>query len=486
MEFADFCAPAYKLETSNAECSVMRNLYLEMIEQGPRKGKMRMRSTPGLRVFSSLPDTPVRGLLRIDGGNRLFAVGGTTVYEVFRDGSNQPLNGSIAASDRPVTMASNGFQLAIASGGFAYLVEGGNPVGTVSIIKYSTDGTPVPAATIDFLKQFFVAALLNQKVVTSSNVAPNGGEWDGEAAVKEGYPDNIARVFADNQILWLFGFDTIEPWVGNSAVGGFPFAAQEIVLKYGCSAPFSVAGAKGMRAWLWNGSVYAADGMNPTRISDAGVEEAIKTYGNTADAEGFFQVDGTHLLYFISFPSADHTWVYDFSTKAWHERLFWDVTRGRYSRFRGRVYANAFDKHLVGDYQNGFIYEMSPTVYTDNNSFIRRQRTCPYLTDDMRNTRHNQLTLDMDTGLGIVATEDQLGVDPQISLRWSDDRGKTWGYEIQEAMGRTGETFERVIFNQLGSARIGRTYDLVITDPVPVSILTAYLQLGRSTQAQRG
>jgi hypothetical protein len=484
MEWDDFCAPAYKLETTNAGSSVMRNLYLEQVEKGPRAGKFRIRATPGLNLFATLPDLPVRALLRIDGGNRLFAVGGQTVFEVFRNGTFQALTGSIASSAGPAIMVSNGFQLAIASGGFAYLVEGGNPVGTVTPIVYSTDGTPVRAASIDFLKQFFVAALVDSKQITSSNVAPNGGAWDGEAAIKEGYPDNIARVYADNQILWLFGFDTIEPFVGNPAVGGFPFASQDVVLKFGCSAPFSVAGANGARFWLWNGAVYGAEGMNPERISDDGVEEAIGSYAYTADAEGFCQVDGRHVFYFLSFPTADRTWVYDMATKSWHERLYF--SGGRYGRFRGRVYANAFGKHLVGDYQTGQIFEMTSQSYTDNGQMVRRQRICPYLTDEMRNIRHNRLTIDMDTGVGLPLPDGFPGVDPQLILRWSDDRGKTWGNEIQEPMGRLGETFQRVVFNQLGSSRIGRVYDVVITDPVPVSINGAYLQLGGSTQARRG
>lgn len=477
VEFADFCSPAYKLESPNAASSVMRNWYLETIEKGPRAGKMRMRPTPGLRAFATLPDAPVRGLLRIDGGNRLFAVGGSTVYEVFRNGTVQALIGAIANSTRPAIMTTNGFQLAVASGGFGYLVSGGNP-GTVEPIAYSTDGSPVRAATIDFLKQFFVAALLDSKTVTSSRPAPDGGTWDGEAAVKEGYPDNIARVYASNQQLWLYGFDSSEPWVGNPAVGGFPFASQGVVLEFGTNAPYSVAGVMGTRFWLWRGAVWAADGMNAQKVSDDGVERAIEEYGNTDDAEGFCQLEGGHLFYFLSFPSANRTWVYDVSTKAWHERLYF--LNGQYSRFRGRVYANAFNRHLVGDYQTGVIYEMSQSLYTDNGVAVRRQRICPYITDRNQNLRYDALEVDMDTGIGLSVPSDQPGADPQIFMRYSDDRGKTWGNELQEPIGKIGESFQRVIFRQLGSSYIGKVFDLVVTDPCATAINTAYIRAGNN------
>src|ERR1700722_13544555 len=83
IEFADFTSPAYKLESPNVASSQMINLYCEVVEKGPRTGKLRVGGIPGMKSFATLPDEPVRGLIGIDGGNRLFAVAGSTVYEVF-------------------------------------------------------------------------------------------------------------------------------------------------------------------------------------------------------------------------------------------------------------------------------------------------------------------------------------------------------------------------------------------------------------------
>ena len=54
----------------------------------------------------------------------------------------------------------------------------------------------------------------------------------------------------------------------------------------------------------------------------------------------FLPLDGGHIFYVLSFPTPAKTWVYDLSIKAWHERGYW--TRGKYDRYRGRVYAHAF------------------------------------------------------------------------------------------------------------------------------------------------
>ena len=133
----------------------------------------------------------------------------------------------------------------------------------------------------------------------------------------------------------------------------------------------------------------------------------------------------------------------------------------------------------MGDSQSGQLWEMDSAVHVDAEGLpLRRERVCPFLTEHMKNIRHNQLTLDCDTGVGLDVASDQPGYDPQVLMRYSNDRGKTWGNERQASLGKIGETKTRVIFNQLGSARIGRAYELVCSDPVPLTINTAYLKLG--------
>ena len=92
--------------------------------------------------------------------------------------------------------------------------------------------------------------------------------------------------------------------------------------------------------------------------------------------------------------------------------------------------------------------------------------------------RHNRLTVDVDTGVGLSVAADQPGYDPQMIMRYSDDRGKTWSNERQASMGMLGMDKTRVIYRQNGSSRLGKAYEIVVSDPVPVSINGAYLELG--------
>lgn len=476
-DFTEFLSPAYRLDTVNAACSRMINMFLELVEKGPRAGKFRARSIPGPRQFANLGGDPMRALLEIDGGNRLFAVSGDTVFEVFSNGTAEAQDGNVSVNSHPVTIAANGFQLAIASGGLGYIVNGGPDFGAVTPITF-TDGTPLRAATITFLKNRFIASVVDSKEVFISNLTPAGDIWDAaDVKIKESYPDNVARVFADNEQLWVFGNDvSTEVWAPST--DRFPFQLIDgAVLKYPTSAPYSVAGTLGHRAWLHGGVVYAAYGLDPQRISDSGLEEAIKTYGDTSNAEAFAYVTGAHILYFLIFPSVGKVWVYDASTKAWHERGQWD--RGQYRQYCGRVYARAFGKDLVGDPQTGIIWELDDKTYTDvRGTPLRRQITAPYLTNQNRMVRYSQFTLDADTGVGLDVAPDQPGYDPQIIMRYSDDRGKSFGNDRQTSLGRIGEIKDRVIFNNNGSARIGKTFECVVSDPVNWAVNGAYLRTG--------
>jgi len=96
--------------------------------------------TPGIKLFTTLPKTPVRGVF--PGEFRLFAAGGDSFYEVFADGSftdrsvpgfpgssgDGPAGGTIGDNDLPVQCFFNGTEILIVSAGQAYVDRGNGPV----------------------------------------------------------------------------------------------------------------------------------------------------------------------------------------------------------------------------------------------------------------------------------------------------------------------------------------------------------------------
>jgi hypothetical protein len=490
-----FTDGSYKLETVNAAGAVCQNLYPEPIEKGPLQGQNRLRGIPGMTPFGpTLVGGPIRALWSNE--TELFAIAGGQMWQVFDPSWEAVVGGApvpplfiglIPNGTNPAIVQTNGFQLGIASAGQAFIDPGGG-VGLLPIVD--TTGAPVNLATLAVLDNYLIGNVANTKQIFLSNLAPDGGTWDpADTAIKEGYPDNIKRVWVDNEELWLFGDETTEVWIDTG--GLFPFSRiPGAVFPIGTDSAWAVAGTNGYRFWPWRGQIYMAFGLQPQRISDFGVEEAIKTYSlfDQQNAEAFAWRDGGHIFYAISYPNAGRTWVFDMSTQMWHERLYY--SNGQYGRYRGRVYAYAFGKHLVGDYATGQIYQLDPLQYYDappianptgQGVTLRRRRVAHYINDSLKNIRYNRLTLDMDTGVGISGPTGTLGVAPQVTMRFSLDRGKNWSYERRQSLGQIGQDSTRVFWTQLGASRLGVTAEIVVDDPVPVSINGALIDVGGST-----
>jgi hypothetical protein len=104
---------------------------------------------------------------------------------------------------------------------------------------------------------------------------------------------------------------------------------------------------------------------------------------------------------------------------------------------------------------------------------IRRLRQAPHLGHEHQWVRFHRLAVDLETGVGLTTGQ---GDDPQVMVRWSDDGGHTWTDEQWTSAGRIGAYTTRAVWRRLGRAR-QRTFQVVISDPVKVAIVTAYLEV---------
>jgi uncharacterized membrane protein YgcG len=101
------------------------NFYVERVESGTGKVKAVLYPTPGLQAFGVLGTDPVRALYTELG--RVFAIAGTQLHEVYRDGTSVVL-GTVANDGKRATLRCNGLQghqLFVVSGGYGYNGGGG-------------------------------------------------------------------------------------------------------------------------------------------------------------------------------------------------------------------------------------------------------------------------------------------------------------------------------------------------------------------------
>jgi hypothetical protein len=171
MKFEGFIGPSSQARSPNADFERTFNLYLETGSGGGAMPKTRaaLYGTPGLSLFGTLPTLPVRGLWAND--TRLFAVGGSRLYEVFSNGTSTD-RGDVGTDGKPVQIFPNGNQLLIASAGVAYCDNGSGPVaasfttGSFAGVVNVVHGTfPAIRALVEWVSgDQFVATMAGQTI----------------------------------------------------------------------------------------------------------------------------------------------------------------------------------------------------------------------------------------------------------------------------------------------------------------------------------
>jgi hypothetical protein len=464
-----FIGDAYEAYSKNADASTCVNLYPETVESGSGKNRRVLRGVPGLTQVGTLGSGPVRGLFA--GEDRLFAVSGTTLYEVSSGGSGSSM-GTVANDGKPAYMFPNGNQLFVISGGEASIHTG---VSLVSAPVPAVDGASGAAGTVGtassgcYIDGYFVAAKEGTKQFFISALN-DGLTWDElDFASKEGYPDSIRFLMADHRELWLFGsHKSLEVW-RNEGDPDFPFRPDPGAFQhYGLAAKHSVCNFAGGVGWLGGDtrgrvSAFRSQGFQAVRISTHAVEEQWRGL-DIEDAVGYSYVDGGHTFYVLTFPGAA-TWVYDLTENAWHRRGRY--SEGGWSSWPGWVHAYCFGKHFVGDSSTGALYEMSSDIFTDDGDPIRYERTAPHLCNEQKNQFHHRLQVDMETGTG----SDEVFA----SLEFSEDSGRTWSDPIQVSAGDAGEYTKRVVWRRLGRSR-DRVYRVTVESSSKLCLIDGYFE----------
>ena len=372
-----------------------------------------------------------------------------------------------------------------------------------------TDEDFAGASTVAYLDGYFVFSEPNSQRIWVTTLFDGSSVDPLDFASAEGAPDDVVGLVANHREVWVFGTNSTEVWY-NTGDADFPLSRiQGAYNEVGCVAPNSIAKLDNSIVWLGQdargrGIVYRANGYQAERISTHAVEFAIQSYTDMTDAVAYsYQQDG-HEFYVLNFPLADTTWVFDAATRAWHERR--GLKNGVFTRHRSNCFVNFLGLLVVGDFENGNLYELDLDTFADNGlaqKWLRRWRALPTGQNDFKRTAQHGLQLICETGVGLTGyAEDEAlmvetgvellvstgvplllgytvleGADPQVMLRWSDDGGHTWSAEHWRSMGLLGRSQTRVIWRRLGMTNKlrDRVYEVSGTAAVKVAIMGAEL-----------
>lgn len=346
----------------------------------------------------------------------------------------------------------------------------------------SSDGAFTGGETCDIVDNYFVYNRPSSQQWGASGVlSPISGNTSFSS--KDGSPDNLVALIVDHREVYLMGENSSEVWTD---VGGNPFPFQRIPgtnTQHGIAAKFSVARFGDSFCYVSRNNrgqaqIMQMKGYVPTRISNHAVENSI-TNQYVDDAIAWtYQLEG-HECYVVSFPTLELTWAYDLASGMWHKWLYTN-NDGTYTRHRGNCCAVFQGLVLVGDYQDGSIYEIDKNNYTDNGQNTRRLRRAPHLVSDFQRQYFDELQIQFQPGVGLTGittplNNEVVGADPQAMLRWSNDGGSTWSKEYWTSIGLIGKYKNRAIWRRLGMAR-DRVFEVVVSDPINAVIISANLK----------
>lgn len=439
---------------SSKDVSVQRlvNLYLQP-KDAQSKSRTALHATPGLKLWSTIGSGPCRGIIGM--GSYLYVVSGNEVYSVDVN-KVATLLGSIAGNGA-VGLAKNGTHVAITTNGANIYAVNSSSFNTLSVT--SAQGVAFQDGYLCYAERgsqkFFISGLNNALTYDALDFTQVNAQ-----------PDLNTGIANANRETWVFNERSAQVYY-NSGAADFPFALNPSgVVERGCVAPRSIVSYQGSVAWLGDDlRVYVSQGYTPRAVSTAPIDDAIGKLASPESATAFAYSKFGHIFYVITFPS-QATYVYDFTTGAWHERQSYNR-----SDWRARGHEYWFSRHLVGDAVNGKIYELDHDTFDEDGTVILRKMTSPPIHGGRQRLFFGRLELDMENGVGVEGSGQ--GSDPQVMLRWTDDGGRTYSNEMWKKLGKGGKYKWRTSWNRLGSA-FERSYELSMSDPVKFVLIEAY------------
>jgi hypothetical protein len=449
---------------------------------------------------SSVTNLPVRGMWELPGGAQAVVVIANTAYlmSVATPASaytpatfNLTQIGTLATSSGPVCIRDNGAggTCCIVDGPYGYFYTFAPTGGVVGTFARITDPDFLGASRIAFIdgwwifnqpapkppvsgQTFYVPSSTYSVVFNASNFA-----------LIDSATDNLVTLYENKEELWLLGEKHTEIWYD---AGGTYFPFQRLVstmMQVGCAAEHSIArfSTEGQDGLIWLGKTERGEnvvvrtvGFSIEVVSTPAISNAIAKYYVVSDAIGYtYQEDG-HEFYVLTFPTADDTWVFDGMTQLWHKRLSYDPYAGIWHRHRSNCFLNFQNQRLVGDYQNGCIYQMTRTAYTDAGWPLVAWRRTPHIWDGGARDRLFMSSLQIEFAPG-VGNQVSPGHNPEAVLSISRDGGQTFGSEFKKAIGRVGAYLNRCIWRKLSFAR-DAIIDVKVYSPVCRDVVGATLK----------
>lgn len=446
--------PSYMLPDRKSAVQRAVNLYLRQVEGLGEDVQLVLDSAPGLQTFITFPQD-IRGVYTTE--DRRFVVYGNTLAEFFTDGT-YATRGTLLTASGYVGMKHGTGQLVVVDGTNGYVLTlSSNAFGRI------TSGTWRGSDWVEELDGYFIfiAPGTDQFYLSAIDDATTLDALDFSSA--DASPDKLVTHRVIRRELILAGQRSMEVWI-DTGDADFP------LVRYN-STPIDI-GVVGVRAitrttdslvWIGNtergrGYVYMLQGHQPIRVSTQAVETALAGSSDISAALMWsYHVEGNEFVG-IKAPGLPTTWVFDMSTRQWHERA--EFVAGEWENSRINLIAFLDGVHYAAG--GAVLYKMSTDYHTLAGDMLVRERTWPHLMQpSMEPVSYRGVEVQCTTGEG-----------GSITLETSNDGGYTFNAPQQRSLGVTGRWMQRVRWLWQGTAR-DRVFRLRCSDAVPLTIHSA-------------
>jgi len=455
-----FAGGAYKTFSKNLNAQECVNFFTHVDQEGGTS-ELSLRGTPGLKEWCDTGHfAEVRGEKKM--GVYLYVVVGNKVFRINKAKVATECTGTLNTSSGKVSMETNGTQVMIVDGMDGYIVT------ETTVAEITDDGFFSFPETVTYQDGYFIVSFRDSGRGQVSDLN-DGTSWDATMYFNaEGDPDNTLAILSDHRDAIMFGTDTMSPWYNSGATVPFdrkPGYFQEV----GLGARYSPVQLENTVYFLTDKfQIVTLQGAQPIPVSTRSIDYQISQDSDRANAIGMSVTIEGNAFYILT--TINNTWAYNAASKFWHKLTSYPEPFT--GRWRGNCSEYFDKKNIIGDYENGKLYELDFDTFTDNSQTIRRVRVPQTIKQDGKMIFPSCLEIFFEQGTGLATGQ---GSDPKAMLRYSIDGGHTWSSEIWRDVGKIGEYKDRSVWNRLAAGR-QFVLELSVSDPIKWVVTGANLE----------
>lgn len=411
------------------------NMFMEKDPSNQIDGLVRLQR-PGLAPFATVGAGPSRGVFRQLGtfAGDWLAVSAASLYRVTTT-AVATLLGSVSGATR-VTIAASATRALIATGGTCFSTDG---ITVTPIVMPAGEAV----SSVAYINGYFILTVANAERffwLAPGDVNPNAFNFASVANV----PDAIAGVRRLYDELWFLGGASIEVWqTTGDANAPFQRIAGRLYDKGTVNAD-TIAATDNTLFWVGNDLIAYRGSNQPIRISDHGIEEAIRLAGGANCSAWTFALDG-HTFYCLRI-GAVGTFIYDVENPAGWQR--WKTYGSEVWRAHCGGQAGEVAQVIAGDDTTNNLWLLDPSRSNDNGAPMVRELLGGVPMPYGKGEPCKSFEVFAATGW---APETGPASNPMLELNWYDDGGEVLsGPWIEMSLGKTGEYGLRLVATQLG------------------------------------